>query len=637
MIPRLSRFALCGCLAASLGCQNPTQQTNRIADRDSYSARLSFASDDLAGLETGRGHMPSLASEMADYRRQAEEERTGGIPGGSQLTLQRLLERGHDADAHGRTQEARMYYEQVLAEDPEQPDAHHRLAILADRAGDFPRAEQHYRLALLGKPHDADVLNDLGYSYFLQGRAADSERYLSQARQIDPRHPHVSENLSLLYDPAKAEQVLLNVMGPRQTQATLAQLFQGSPSQMLNHPEPMPSIERGGAILADQRMRPLAEETPVSMQSLQQKMEEARLRSIADRHKRVSPAQEAGLSNRSPGLPPVPLNHPPHIPSRAALETAEVPDGRLNDAFRSIDGQSRALQSTTPSYAQRSMAPSTRPPAYETRRVADDREFAAADARYLTEQRASAPQWNAPPQSWPAYAPPGNSQGAIEQTNHTPAPLNSSRRELPSAARRAAEIGMAAGPGSIFPPMREEYDVPQSQPAPSPAARSLPGTDSRVNGAIYSQPGGHGVPTYWHDAEPAQDPNGAWGQAPAGWNDQANQTGREDSREGYGNDPYDQMRAQQNAQFNHDQQAFAAQPGLLSNGPPGREDLPTSFDPQRQDWPAYTREEYDTRQMDQPPTPSQPQFGGHGRYGGQTVPQFNHSTQQPPQNYGGRW
>lgn len=185
MIVRLSRIALCGCLVASLGCQNPANRSDTFADRDTFGASLSFSSDDPKGLETGRGHLPSLASEMADYRHQADADKTAGGPDGSDLTVQRLLERGHDADAHGRAQDAKMYYEQVLAEDPNQPDAHHRLAILADRAGDFPLAERHYQEALRGKPHDADVLNDLGYSYFLQGRAADSERYLALARQMD--------------------------------------------------------------------------------------------------------------------------------------------------------------------------------------------------------------------------------------------------------------------------------------------------------------------------------------------------------------------------------------------------------------------------------------------------------------------
>jgi hypothetical protein len=96
------------------------------------------------------------------------------------------------------------------------------------------------------------------------------------------------------------------------------------------------------------------------------------------------------------------------------------------------------------------------------------------------------------------------------------------------------------------------------------------------------------------------------------------------------------MRTQHNAQFNRDQQALAAQQGLLSNGPPAREALPTSFDPDRQDWPAYTREQYDTRQLDPPANP-QPPAAGQGRYGGQSAPQFNPATQQAPQNYGRRW
>jgi hypothetical protein len=638
MILRLSRYALCGFMAATLGCQNPSHQSNKLGERDSFDASLSFASDDPEGLETGRGHLPSLASEMADSRHQAEGQHSSGIPGGSGLTVQRLLERGHDADAHGRPQEARMYYEQALAEDPEQPDAHHRLAILADRAGDYRLAEQHYRQALRGKPNDPDVLNDLGYSYFLQGRPAESERYLSQARQIDPRHPHVSENLSLLYDQAKAERVLLNAMGPRQAQATLAQLFQNAPLE--ERPEPMTPMPRSIATASEPRLNHTSDETPTSLESLQRKMEEARLKSIAERQRRNSPGREASLSGRTAGLPPLPLNHPPQVPSRLALQAEEIPDGRINEAFRMIDGDGPAERPTGQSFAQRPNAPAVMPPAYEPNRLADTRHL--ADASHMTEERASAPQWNTPPEPWPAYSPQAMPAETIEQTRHTPPPANyppttSARPGLPSAARRAAEIGMAAGPGSIFPPMAEGYDSTQPQQGPAPAPRILPGTDSRVNGAMYSQPGGHGVPTHWHDADSPQDPTGAWGQPPAQWNGPASEPDRNSAPHDYGNDPYDQMRARQNAQFHHDQHALAAQPGLSTNGPPPREAVPSSFDPNRQDWPAYTREEYDTRQRDLPPEGSQPQLSGYGHHGGQTVPQYDPSRQPAPQNYGRRW
>ncbi len=64
-----------------------------------------------------------------------------------------------------------MYYEQVLADQPRHPEAHHRLAILADRSGEYLLAEKHYLAAMREEPKNVDVLNDLGYSYFLQGRA----------------------------------------------------------------------------------------------------------------------------------------------------------------------------------------------------------------------------------------------------------------------------------------------------------------------------------------------------------------------------------------------------------------------------------------------------------------------------------
>lgn len=634
MIPRLSRYALCGCLVASLGCQNPANRSDEIADQDSFGVSLSFSSDDPAALETGRGHLPSLASELADHSHQADEDTSSGIPGGSTLTVQSLLERGHDADAHGRTQEAKMYYEEALAEDPNQPDAHHRLAILADRAGDFPRAEEHYRHALRGKPNDADVLNDLGYSCFLQGRAADSERYLNQARQIDPQHPHVSENLSLLYDPAKAEEILLSVMGPRQAQATLAQLFQHPPT--IDRSPPAAPIERGETNVAHQEQGHFTEEViPETVQSLQQKMEEARLRSIAERQLRNLPEHPPAVPERNIGLPQLPLNYPQRVPPRLAnYQPHGVPDARINDAFRAIDSQNHSLRFAGHHRAPRQYVPSAMPPAYEPGRLADVQARPIPHARHTVEQRAAAPEWNVPPQSWPAYSQEASPAAPIEQTHHTM--KSSSRTDLSSAAKRAAEIGMAAGPGSLFPPIADSQDSTPAAYGPAPAVRQLPGTDSRMNGSVYPEPGGHGVPTHWHDGQSLQTQQGAWGQPPASWNHPPQQSGRNVPANGHAQDPYDQMRAQHNAQFNHDQQSFAAQPGSFNSGPPAREALPTSFDPSRQDWPAYTREQYDARQMDQPRGNIPPQ-SGQGGYSGQTMPQIQPGMQQAPQNYGRSW
>jgi Flp pilus assembly protein TadD len=75
--------------------------------------------------------------------------------------------------------------------------AERRMAGAFDRMGRFSQAEVHYRKALELAPKDAKVWNDVGYSYYLQSRHADSERALKMADSFDPNNPRILTNLGL--------------------------------------------------------------------------------------------------------------------------------------------------------------------------------------------------------------------------------------------------------------------------------------------------------------------------------------------------------------------------------------------------------------------------------------------------------
>ena len=49
------------------------------------------------------------------------------------------------------------------------------------------------------EPNNPDLLSDLGYSYLLQGRHAESERCLLAATRANPQHRKTLDNLGLLY------------------------------------------------------------------------------------------------------------------------------------------------------------------------------------------------------------------------------------------------------------------------------------------------------------------------------------------------------------------------------------------------------------------------------------------------------
>lgn len=172
-------------LAALLlvGCRNPVfDWTNRpVNDDDSFAEWTD--------------HMPR------DDRGRRDEDRAARRPSaaGSKERIARLLEEAQAAVARNDREAATALLRQVLQIDDRQPDAHHRLAILADQQGDYRLAEEHYRTALAARPRDPDLLSDIGYSYYLQGRQEESERYLKKALDVAPGHARAANNLNLLH------------------------------------------------------------------------------------------------------------------------------------------------------------------------------------------------------------------------------------------------------------------------------------------------------------------------------------------------------------------------------------------------------------------------------------------------------
>jgi tetratricopeptide (TPR) repeat protein len=75
--------------------------------------------------------------------------------------------------------------------------AHRRMAGALDRLGQFAQAEVHYQKALKSSPKDSRVWNDVGYSYYLQGRWPDAERALRTAAKLAPNDERIRTNLGL--------------------------------------------------------------------------------------------------------------------------------------------------------------------------------------------------------------------------------------------------------------------------------------------------------------------------------------------------------------------------------------------------------------------------------------------------------
>ena len=133
-----------------------------------------------------------------------------------------------ELEKSGHEAESILFYEKARQNDGK-TQVSRQLAVLYDRQGDFQKAQEEYRKALKKTPHDADLLNDMGYGYYSRGRWAEAENYLRQALAAKPHHEHATMNLGLCvgiqgrYD--EALELFQKVVTPAQAQCNLAFLY----------------------------------------------------------------------------------------------------------------------------------------------------------------------------------------------------------------------------------------------------------------------------------------------------------------------------------------------------------------------------------------------------------------------------
>jgi len=165
-----------------------------------------FSFDSLLNktAESADRRSPSRFSPLAWFRRKAPEDDQKNVQASATRSartdfINKNLSRGHLESAKGQYDQAKASYRRVLKKQPNHPVAHHRLAVIADRQKDYASALHHYGAALKVKPNDADLLNDVGYSYYLQHRYQESEKFLQKAVRFHPSHSRAWSNLGLLY------------------------------------------------------------------------------------------------------------------------------------------------------------------------------------------------------------------------------------------------------------------------------------------------------------------------------------------------------------------------------------------------------------------------------------------------------
>lgn len=283
----------------------------------------------------------------------ADEEIAASAPPGKNATpkvpiaaerVDILLSQGHQAILEGRHDDARSAFVEVLAADPNNAKAHHGIAIIADISKDWSTAELHYRQALKQSPRDANLLNDIGYSYYLQNRFHDAESFLNQAAAIQPEHQTVQINLARLAlrqgNRAGAEERLMTLFPAAEARSRLTMLEnQLRESQtdlaLSSSTNPNPSAERSSVSTGVNELstaRGAAEAQIPPNATLEEIQKLAEFRRLEAEQQRLGREMNSGSASLGTPIPLGPGANMNSMPSVAGSGTP-APDPIVQPAF----------------------------------------------------------------------------------------------------------------------------------------------------------------------------------------------------------------------------------------------------------------------------------------------------------------
>ena len=108
------------------------------------------------------------------------------------------LAKGMGMERTAQYDKAREVYEELLRQFPERAEPLHRLAVVADKQRRHPEAQALYLRAIQIQPRNAELFNDLGFSFYLAGDLNKSESALAKGVQLDPENARYRNNLGLV-------------------------------------------------------------------------------------------------------------------------------------------------------------------------------------------------------------------------------------------------------------------------------------------------------------------------------------------------------------------------------------------------------------------------------------------------------
>lgn len=132
------------------------------------------------------------AEETVDYEPRPFKPYIEGVPGDP-------LSQGRALLANGYNNEAISELSVAAVTGPDLVEANNLLGLAYDRRGQHKQAREFYERALSVAPRNAQVLNNLGHSLYLDDRYADALSHLKDAARLDPADTRVANNLALVY------------------------------------------------------------------------------------------------------------------------------------------------------------------------------------------------------------------------------------------------------------------------------------------------------------------------------------------------------------------------------------------------------------------------------------------------------
>ncbi len=99
----------------------------------------------------------------------------------------------------GKLDEARAAFEKLIVDFPDRPEAYRGLGLVADRQRRHREAQSLFSEAIRLRPLDAELFNDLGYSFYLDGQLPKAESALLKAVSLAPSQARYRNNLGLVH------------------------------------------------------------------------------------------------------------------------------------------------------------------------------------------------------------------------------------------------------------------------------------------------------------------------------------------------------------------------------------------------------------------------------------------------------